>query len=163
MQRQYGLHENSKNMEYPVTQLKENDLPLWLPLRKALWPHHPADIHTKEMAVYFANPETMAVFLAWDPQEKAIGFIEITLRSIAEGCPSGSNIGYIEGWYVQPAYQQQGYGKQLVYRAEQWAQNKGCTIMASDTDIDNHQSITAHSRSGYREIKRLVHFIKPLA
>jgi aminoglycoside 6'-N-acetyltransferase I len=50
----------------------------------------------------------------------------------------------------------------LVAAAEEWARSKGCVEMASDTEIDNQVSHTAHGRLGYEEVERLIHFRKPL-
>ncbi|MHB8778501.1 MAG: GNAT family N-acetyltransferase, partial [Anaerolineales bacterium] len=46
--------------------------------------------------------------------------------------------------------------------AEDWARERGCTEMASDTWLDNEASIRAHLKLGYLEVERLVHFVKPL-
>jgi aminoglycoside 6'-N-acetyltransferase I len=46
--------------------------------------------------------------------------------------------------------------------AEDWAREKGCTEMASDTWLENEASIAAHLKMGYDEAERLVHFVKKL-
>ena len=56
----------------------------------------------------------------------------------------------------------QKLGRDLVYTAEQWAREKGCTEMASDTWLDNEAGIAAHYKLGYWEVDRLVHFVKKL-
>ena len=48
------------------------------------------------------------------------------------------------------------------YAAENWAREKGCTEMASDTWLDNEPSIRAHLKMGYNEVERLVHYVKQL-
>jgi aminoglycoside 6'-N-acetyltransferase I len=50
----------------------------------------------------------------------------------------------------------------LVQLAEQWAREKGCSEMGSDTWLENESSISAHLRLGYVEVERLVHFVKRL-
>jgi aminoglycoside 6'-N-acetyltransferase I len=49
-----------------------------------------------------------------------------------------------------------------VHTAEQWAREKGCSEMASDTWLENEGSIAAHQKLGYHEADRLVHFVKRL-
>jgi aminoglycoside 6'-N-acetyltransferase I len=56
----------------------------------------------------------------------------------------------------------QKIGRELVYNAEQWARERGCVEMASDTWLDNEASISAHLKLGYEEVERLVHFVKRL-
>jgi aminoglycoside 6'-N-acetyltransferase I len=50
----------------------------------------------------------------------------------------------------------------MVHAAEQWAREKGCSEMASDTWLENEASIAAHWKLGYQEAERLVHFVKRL-
>ena len=54
----------------------------------------------------------------------------------------------------------QKLGRELISVAEQWAREKGCSEMASDTWLDNEASIAAHLKMGYHEADRLVHFVK---
>jgi aminoglycoside 6'-N-acetyltransferase I len=63
---------------------------------------------------------------------------------------------------VDPYVRGQKLGRELVQTAEQWAREKGCTEMASDTWLDNEVSIAAHLKLGYYEVERLVHFVKRL-
>ena len=101
------------------------------------------------------------IFVASDSQGQLIGFIEAGLRDYGEGCDT-SPVGYIEAWYVDPHMRGQKLGKELVQTAEQWAREKGCTEMASDTWPENEASIAAHLKMGYYEVERLVHFAKRL-
>ena len=87
------------------------------------------------------------------------GFLEARVRNYAEGC-SGSRIGYIEGWYVEPALRRQGLGGQLVQAAEHWARELGLSEMASDCEIDNAVSFRAHTALGYEEVERIICFRK---
>ncbi len=50
----------------------------------------------------------------------------------------------------------------LTDTAENWAREKGCKEMASDTWLENGSSIRAHAKMGYIEVERLVHFVKQL-
>jgi len=95
------------------------------------------------------------------PRGQLVAFIEVGLRDYAEGCET-SPVGYILAWYVDPHVRGQKLGRELIHVAEEWAREKGCTEMASDTWLDNHASIQAHLKMGYYEVDRLVHFVKRL-
>ena len=47
----------------------------------------------------------LLVFVA-EADGKVVGFIEVGLRSHADGCDARRPLGFIEGWYVEP--QQRG-------------------------------------------------------
>jgi aminoglycoside 6'-N-acetyltransferase I len=72
------------------------------------------------------------------------------------------NVGYLEGWFVEPGSRRKGIGAELVRHAEAWARHRGCTEMASDAEIGNDTSLEAHIRLGYAETSRLVHLRKEL-
>ena len=93
--------------------------------------------------------------------ENLVAFIEAGLREYGEGCET-SPVGYVEAWYVDEHLRGQNLGRDLVQMAEQWAREKGCTEMASDTWLENESSIAAHLKLGYVEAERLVHFMKRL-
>ncbi len=92
---------------------------------------------------------------------RLVAFIEVRLRAYAEGCET-SPVGYIEAWYVDPHVRGQKLGRDLIHTAENWAREKGCAEMASDTWLDNGPGIEAHYKLGYWEVDRLVHFVKRL-
>ncbi len=141
-----------------VRPLEPQDLPAYLPLRTALWPDS-ADQFELEVAEIL-EAEHLAAFVA-EQDGKLVGFAEVSLRGYAEGCDT-SPVGYLEGWYVAPAYRQTGIGRRLVQAAEDWARAKGCTEMASDSELSNTSSHQAHARLGYQEVERIVCFRKAL-
>ena len=129
-------------------------------LRVELWPHiTEAENRIEAVAVLAADDQ--AVFLAETPRGEPVGFTEVSLRPMAEGC-STRPVGYLEGWYVQPAARHRGVGRRLMEAGEDWARSMGCTEMASDTEIENVASQEAHQRLGYEIVARLVAFRKPL-
>lgn len=100
-------------------------------------------------------------FLVIDKNEY-IGFIHLSLRSdYVEGATS-SPINYIEGIYVNPKYRKLGVAKQLVEIGEKWGKEKGCTQYASDTRFGNEESIGFHKKSGFKEVNRVICFIKEI-
>ena len=113
-------------------------------------------------ATQILNSARCAVLLACNEDDGSyVGFAELNLRDYAEGA-SSSPVGYLEGWFVLPEWRGRGVGRQLVDEGEQWARSHGCTEFASDTDLGNTGSIQAHGRLGFREVERIVCFLKPL-
>jgi aminoglycoside 6'-N-acetyltransferase I len=72
------------------------------------------------------------------------GFLEVDLRSHADGCDPARPVGYVEGWFVQEKFRKQGVGRELMRAAEGWAHTQGCREIASDALIDNKDSQHAH-------------------
>src|SRR5581483_8999398 len=95
----------------------------------------------------------LVVWLALVPDgegsERAVGFVEVGLRSHADGCDPRRPVGYVEGWYVDPPARRRGVGGALLAAAEAWARAQGCREMASDTWADNRRSQRAHQALGY--------------
>ena len=136
------------------------DKPEWFRMRKTLWPDTPEEYLTYDQDELLSDP-TWVVLLTSRTDGRLVGFLEAHLREYGEGCET-SPVGYIEGWYVDADMRGRGIGGALVRAAEDWARQKGCTEMASDTWLDNETSIEAHRKLGYEEVERLVHFRKVL-
>ena len=147
-------------MSYSIRRATFDDKESWLHMRQGLWPEAPLDYLSLDLDTLLNNPDA-GIFVASDSQGQLLGFIETRLRDYGEGCDT-SPVGYIEAWYVDPHVRGQKLGRDLVHTAEQWAREKGCTEMASDTWLDNEVSIAAHKKLGYYEVERLVHFVKHL-
>lgn len=147
-------------MSYSIRRATPEDKPGWLRMRHGLWPEAHLDYLSLDLDKLLNDPDA-GIFVASDADGKLVAFIEAGLRDHAESCET-SPVGYIEAWYVDPHVRGQKLGRDLVRTAEQWAREKGCTEMASDTWLDNEASIAAHLKLGYYEVERLVHFVKRL-
>jgi aminoglycoside 6'-N-acetyltransferase I len=147
-------------MSFTIRRATQDDRSSWLKMRQRLWPEAPMEFLDFDLDDKLADPD-YAVFVASRGDEGVIAFIEAGLRHYAEGCES-SPVGYIEAWYVEEDRRGQKLGRDLIQAAEQWAREKGCSEMASDTWLENEASIAAHLRLGYAEVERLVHFAKRL-
>ena len=147
-------------MSFTIRRATPDDQPEWLRMRQGLWPEAPANYLSLDLDKLL-NDEHSTVFLAVDVHGKLVAFIEVGLRDYAEGCET-SPVGYVLAWYVDPHVRGQKLGRELLRVAEEWAREKGCTEMASDTWLDNEASIQAHLKMGYYEVDRLVHFVKRL-
>jgi aminoglycoside 6'-N-acetyltransferase I len=93
---------------------------------------------------------------------RLVGFLEVGLRSHADGCDPSHAVGFLEGWYVEEGWRRRGIGRRLLAAAEDWARSQGCTEMASDARIDNAVGRRVHEALGYLVVDRCVHYRKPL-
>lgn len=146
---------------FRIRPLTKKDFDEWFNLRKLLWDESGDEEHRAEMRDIFDHNETQLVLVAELNDGKLIGFLEASIRPFVEDCET-ENVGYLEGWFVLPAYRQRGIGKMLVQTAEKWAKKTGCEEMASDAEIGNDLSLEAHLKLGYAETSRLVHLRKDL-
>lgn len=134
----------------------------WLRLRQKLWPDIPIPVHLTEMEAILADPEQYAVFVSADDEGHLRGFVEIALRSHAEGCTTRP-VGYIEGWFVDESARGQGIGRALIDAAEEWSRARGCRELASDADIGNEAGQQAHRALGFEEVERNVHYRRTIS
>jgi len=145
---------------------ERSDLPALLPLRESLWPDTARDHHRRELeqtlATKTSGPYPCALFVSDAGGGSVVGFVEVGLRSHADGCDPDQPVGYLEGWYVAEPWRGQGVGRALVEAAENWARGQGCVEMASDTWIHNEGSQHAHEALGYAVVDRCVNFRKRL-
>jgi aminoglycoside 6'-N-acetyltransferase I len=143
------------------------DLPALLPLRDALWPGAAGGEHRRELENMLTaktfGPYPCVVLIADAGEGSVAGFVEVGLRSHADGCDPDHPVGYLEGWFVAAAWRGQGAGRALVEAAEEWARSQGCREMASDTWIDNTGSQRAHEALGYEVVDRCVNYRKRLS
>jgi len=137
-----------------------------LRFREALWPKVPVDEHARELAqILEGKPPVMLpliILVAEVDARTLAGFLEVDLRSHADGCNPSRAVGYIEGWYVAENYRHRGIGRRLLAAAEDWVRSQGCVEVASDTWIDNEVSQRVHEALGYQVVDRCVHYHKTL-
>lgn len=132
-------------------------------MRCLLWPEGSCASHRREIRAFFAGKslDPVAVLVAENEARTAQGFVELTIRSHAEGCAPG-RIAYLEGWYVEPALRRKGVGRALLRAAEQWARRNHCRELASDAWSTNRQSRKVHLAMGFEEIGTIRCFRKVL-
>jgi aminoglycoside 6'-N-acetyltransferase I len=98
----------------------------------------------------------------WERDNGALGgFATYSLRPFADGCDSRP-VPYLEGWWVAPDLRRSGVGRQLVEAVEAWARARGHRELASDAELVNEISLSAHAALGFEETERLVLFRKRL-
>ena len=138
------------------------DKTAWLRMRTELWPDSVKE-HSIAINSYFEGTPTFIdqVIVCENENAALIGFAELRIRNYAEGSENTS-IPFLEGWFVDASYRNQGVGALLIAGAEEWARNLGYSELASDADINNHSSIAAHVALGFQEIGTSVCFLKKL-
>jgi aminoglycoside 6'-N-acetyltransferase I len=150
----------------PIRRAKHSDLAQLAPLRAALWPDSSAQEHAQELELILAGKFPgilpLVIFVSEASGGGLLGFIEVGLRSHADGCDQSHPVGFIEGWFVAEGHRRQGSGAALVRAAEDWARSQGCLEMASDTQIENLLSQRAHAALGYEIAERCILYRKRL-
>jgi aminoglycoside 6'-N-acetyltransferase I len=137
-----------------------------LRFRMALWPKSSAEEHSRELTAILEGKAHLTmplIILVAEASDRTLaGFLEVDLRSHADGCDPAHPVGYVEGWYVAENHRHHGVGRKLLAAAEDWARSQGCVEMASDTWIDNTVSQLVHEALGYEVVDRCVHYRKML-
>jgi aminoglycoside 6'-N-acetyltransferase I len=135
-------------------------------MHAALWPNSSAEEHARELTRILEGAAVTTlplIILVAEASDRTIaGFLEVDLRSHADGCNPSRPVGYVEGWYVAENHRHKGVGKKLLAAAEDWARSQGCIEIASDTWIDNEVSQRVHEALGYEVVDRCVHYRKTL-
>jgi aminoglycoside 6'-N-acetyltransferase I len=142
---------------------KREEARAWAALRLRLWPDAEAGELAAETQAFLEGRRVAtidAAFLAVDGSTVA-GFIEIALRPFSDGCRS-QPVPHVEGWYLEPFARRSGIARALLAAAESWSSERGFVEMASDSEVDNEESIAAHGACGFAESERLVKFRKDL-
>jgi aminoglycoside 6'-N-acetyltransferase I len=129
----------------------------WLDLALQLWP----DCTIADLIGVIQSPR-QAGFLARTENKQAIALMNLSLRYDFVPDATQSPVGYVEGIYVTAEYRKQGVGNALIRYAEQWSLEQGCTQLALDALLDNPASHEFYAKVGFREVERVVFFIKSI-
>jgi aminoglycoside 6'-N-acetyltransferase I len=152
--------------QFRVRLATRSDLASLTPMRTALWPESTSEHHSAELTRILdgSSPRVypLFIFVAEEPDGALMGFLEVNLRSAADGCDESRPVAYVEGWFVTDSRRRRGVGAALLAAAEDWARAQGCTEMASDTSIDNQLSQRVHQASGFAVTARSVLYKKQL-
>ncbi|MFG0260437.1 MAG: GNAT family N-acetyltransferase [Phycisphaerales bacterium JB041] len=140
------------------------DRAAWTRMRESLGPEWLTDDFDAIAAEYFDRGTIQGlrhVVLIAEQAGTPVGFAEVSLREIAEGCLS-SPVGYLEGWLVADEARGMGVGSALVAAGERWAAAQGCTEFASDAELDNEVSLRAHAALGFEGVCEIRCFRKSI-
>jgi aminoglycoside 6'-N-acetyltransferase I len=145
-----------------VRLIGRSDLQAWCRMRRALWPEAAPRELTREAEAYLDGASSLqAVFLDVTPAGEPLGMLELSLRSVAEGCRT-TPVAYVEAWYVVPEARRRRVGRALMTAAETWARERGCAQLASDAVTNNLVGERAHLALGFAQVERAIHFRKDL-
>ena len=89
-----------------IRNARREDRAEWLRMRRALWDDCPDEQQEREIDEILGS-DVEDVFFADRPGGGLCGFVEVALRSRANGCDS-TPVGYIEGWYVDEDVRRSG-------------------------------------------------------
>jgi aminoglycoside 6'-N-acetyltransferase I len=135
-------------------------------MRVALWPELSVDEDRHELeATLSGKPDStmpLSILVAETEAGDLIGFLEVGLRSHADGCDTRVPVGFVEGWFVSERHRRNGVGAKLLAAAEDWARGRGCIEMASDTWLDRDKSQRVHEALGFEVVDRCIHYRKTL-
>lgn len=137
-----------------------SDFSRWLELRQRLFTDVDEGYHVQEMDITLASPDAAAFFCITDDGEVA-GFLEVSLRNFVDGCLGGP-VGYLESMYLEPAFRGKGLGRKIVEEAAAWFRRRGCSDMATDTELENEAAQAFFLGIGFTETFRIVEFKRAL-
>ena len=143
-----------------LAEATKKDTATWRAMREDLYSEIPPEYHEAEMALMLASDDR-ACLLVLDPNDAAVGFIEVSLRNVVDGC-FGGPVGYIEGIYLVPDWRGLGLGPAMIEAAATWFRAQGCRDMATDAEIDNEDAQQFWSEIGFEETWRVVQYHKTL-
>ena len=143
-----------------VRKATNRDCRILAELAVQMWDSHTVEELEAEFGETIQDEQT-AFFIKY-ADDAPVGFAQCGLRNdYVEGTES-SPVGYLEGIFVEEAYRQQGFAKQLLCACEKWAKEMGCTEFASDCELDNVGSLQFHIAMGFAEANRIICFKKDL-
>lgn len=131
----------------------------WARMRRALWPDCSPARSKLEMRELFSDPEKFGILVLDRGDGRLGGFVELALRDGVDGAKREVTA-YVEGWWVDEDLRGKAWGRKLIAAAERWAAQRGMAELASDAELWNEAGIAAHRRVGFREVERLVLFLK---
>ena len=125
-----------------------------------LWPSYDyGELKEEYVGIIGSSKDDVLLYLA---DNNSVGFNHISIRSdYVEGCNS-SPTGYIEGIFVKRHYRKKGIAKALVKEGENWVKEKGCKQMGSNVELHNTDSYHFHRSVGYKEVNRVICFLKDI-
>ena len=140
----------------PLNPTSSADRAAWAHLRQQLFDDLDPAFNEADMEA-FAKRSEQQVFLAVGEHEEAVGFAEVALRNLVDGCLS-SPVGYLEAIYVTPDGRGSGLGRKLLDATIEWARAQGCTEFATDSDLKDTSAQRFHLAMGMKETYRIVQF-----
>lgn len=143
-----------------IKEANEHDLDSLTELAIALWPENEFSELRKEFEQLLNSDKDKVIVCLMHAQ--LIAFIHISVRSDYVEGSQDSPTGFVEGIYVEPEYRKRGISKKLIKEGESWLKTKGCSQIGSDIEQSNITSYHFHKSVGFKEVNRLIAFIKDI-
>ncbi|MBL0915054.1 MAG: GNAT family N-acetyltransferase [Sphingopyxis sp.] len=139
---------------------RRKDIPVWAAMRARLWPDADAAELTEELPAMLGDPALCNLVLL-DAADRVIGFAEVQLRTMFDGCPVAP-YPHIEGIWVDSHIRREGGARTLLAAIEARARRDGHDRIGSDVELDNIGSQAWHMACGFEEEARSILYSKPL-
>ncbi|MBW2623519.1 MAG: GNAT family N-acetyltransferase [Deltaproteobacteria bacterium] len=141
---------------------KRSDLEDWLGLADQLWPGHSREELRRVLEAILESDKEDA-FVVRVADNRAIGFMSVSLRFDYVPGAKNSPVAYVEWLYIEEEFRNRGIASRLIECAEEWAREHGCVQLASDALLENSGSQAFHGKLGFKEVERTVSFVKPVS
>ena len=119
------------------------DVPPWLEVRRALWPHIAKEAHEQAIEELL-SPASPGCFLVFHEEGQRMGYVEGRIHPGAGGEKASGGIGVIESWYILPNFRWDGIGQQLLRAVEDWFRSQGCIAIQSEGAIGKEAGYKHH-------------------
>jgi aminoglycoside 6'-N-acetyltransferase I len=93
---------------------------------------------------------------------RPLALAEVSLRHDYVNGTETSPVAFLEGLYVAPRARRQGVARTMLLAVRAWARARGCSELASDTQLENTLSQAVHARLGFTKTECVVYFNMPL-
>ena len=143
-----------------IEEINEGNLYALTKLMLELWPDCSFKEEYENCENILAAPEETCYL--YKAEDRYIAFVQLSIRKEYVEGARGLPVAYVEGIFVDDEFRKQKIGKQLLDTAANWAKEKDCNQLASDAEIDNTTSINFHKKCGFKEVSRMVCFLKDL-
>jgi aminoglycoside 6'-N-acetyltransferase I len=143
-----------------LTAATRADVPVWRAMREDLYSGVDEAFNEFEISLILASKDRECL-LVRDPNEEPVGFVEVSLRNVVDGCLGGP-VGYIEGIYLVPSWRGLGLGPAMIEAVAEWFRAQGCRDMATDAEMENADAQQFWSDLGFEETWRIVQYRKSL-
>jgi aminoglycoside 6'-N-acetyltransferase I len=148
-----------KDATLRLTEATRRDMAVWRAMRDDLYSDLDDAFNEFEMALILGSPDRACLLVR--ANDDAVGFIEVSLRNVVDGCLGGP-VGYIEGIYLIPTWRGIGLGPAMIDAAAEWFRAQGCRDMATDAELDNEEAQAFWNDLGFEETWRVVQYRRPL-
>lgn len=143
-----------------IYEMTEADLLSVAEMAVIMWSSHSVEELVNEFRDSLKSNDSVVFIMSQN--NKPIGFAQCQLRHDYVEGTKGNPVGYLEGVFINQAYRNNGYAKELLRQCESWALEKGCKEFASDCELDNNTSFLFHLKNGFTEANRIIYFTKKL-